>query len=138
MYCITNVMILVRCIEDKATFKCLGCTKEKYQDCLRVVRDRLQKQVPVSVRLLKEDDNPVDKQAVAFQCQQDEGGSWTTFGYAARELTGHVRKALDRDQVCAACFKWVKWRSWGGILCSSRHSVVAGSWPYDVHAKSSF
>ena len=75
-------MILVHCIEDKATFKCLGCTKEKkYQDCLRVVR---QKQVPVPVRLLKEDDNPVDKQAVAFQCQQDEGGGWTTFGCCSR------------------------------------------------------
>ena len=26
---------------------------------------------------LIKDDNPVDKQAVVFQCQQDEAGGWT-------------------------------------------------------------
>ena len=108
------------------------------------MRDRLQKQVPIPVRLLKEDDNPVDKQAAAFQCQQDEGGGWTTFGYVAQELTGdsgHVRKTLDRGQVRAACFKWVKWRSWarsGVGFYAAVDIVIAGSWPYDVHAKSSF
>ena len=57
------------------------------------------------------------------------------------ELTGHVRKALDMDQVRAACFKWVKWRSWarsGVGFYAAVDIVVAGSWPYDVHAKSSF
>ena len=55
---------------------------------------------------VKEVDNPV-----AFQCQL-ANDCWKTFVYAASELTGHVRRALDENRVLKMSFKWVKWHSW--------------------------
>ena len=34
-----------------------------------------------------------------FQCQVQHGGAWKTFGYVARELTGHVRTVLETDKL---------------------------------------
>ena len=95
----------------------------------------------VPIRLLKENSNPVDQQAVSFQCQLQQGGGWTTFGYVARELTGYVRKAMDSNQVRSVSFKWVKWRSWarsGMGYYAAIDVVIRGCWAHALHAKSSF
>ncbi|XP_062523881.1 uncharacterized protein LOC134198488 isoform X2 [Corticium candelabrum] len=128
--------------EDKATFKCLGCTKERtYQECLKAAREKMEQDTFVPIRLLKENSNPVDQQAVSFQCQLQQGGGWTTFGYVARELTGYVRKAMDSNQVRSVSFKWVKWRSWarsGMGYYAAIDVVIRGCWAHALHAKSSF
>lgn len=129
-------------VEDKATFKCLGSTKESsHQDTLKLARDLLEKGTAVPVQLYEEDDNPVDPQAVAFQCRLGDDTPWRTFGYVAKELTKHVRRALDGDKILHASFKWIGWRSWAKSpsgLYAAVDVVVKDCWPYDVHAKSSF
>ena len=140
--CCGPVLQFLPGIEDKATFKCLGSTKEtRYQDVLKRVRVPLENGIYLPVRLMKEDANPMDSKAVAFQCQLDRDGPWMTFGYVARELTDHVRKALDQTRILDVKFKWVKWRSWGKSgfgLYAAMDVVVKGVWPHAVHAKSSF
>ena len=60
-----NSHFFVKLVEGKTTsfqFKCLDWFNKQahYQDALRLARDRLEKGLSVPVRILKEDDNPVD------------------------------------------------------------------------------
>ena len=78
-YLFWSVLSILSSIEDKATFKCLGCTKERtYQECLKAAREKMEQDTFVPIRLLKENSNPADQQAVAFQCQLQQGGGLTT------------------------------------------------------------
>ena len=54
------------------------------QGLLRQVRDVLRNGGTVPVTIIPEPDNPVDNNAIAFQCRM--GGKWHKFGYAVTEV----------------------------------------------------
>jgi len=61
--------------ECTITFKCIGATKSG----LSKARKELSLKQAVSVRLMPEPNNPIDKSAIAFQCYMN--GNWMRIGY---------------------------------------------------------
>ena len=67
----------------------MGTTKIRgVQALLQRVRDTIQSGGEVPTNIVPEPDNPIDKNAVAFQCHIDD--KWHTFGYAVKEVTDEL------------------------------------------------
>ncbi len=60
----------------------------------------------VPVTIIPEPDNPVDNNAVAFQCKVDD--KWHTFGYAVTEVTDDLYSALQNNLIVSIGFKDVR------------------------------
>ena len=59
---------------------CIGTTKSgEYQNVLSKARKELSLKQAVSVRLMPEPNNPIDKSAIALQCYMN--GNWMRIGY---------------------------------------------------------
>ena len=79
-------------------FKVMGTTKlSGVQHILQKARDFLVNGTVVPVRVLPEPTNPIDKNAIAFQCYLDN--KWHKFGYAVKEVTGEIHTALMKKEI---------------------------------------
>jgi len=95
-------------IEHTITFKCIGTTKSgEYQNVLSKARKELSLKQAVSVRLMPEPNNPIDKSAIAFQCYMN--GNWMRIGYIIHELTTEVHDALSKKDILKVEFKWIRY-----------------------------
>ena len=93
-------------IEHTITFKCIGTTKSgEYQNILSKAKKELS--LGVSVRLMPEPDNPIDKAAIACQCYMN--GKWMRIGYVIHELTAEVHDALIKNDITKVEFKWIRY-----------------------------
>ena len=90
-------------------FKCIGSTKDqKYQRALQDARDLIYtKSQTVPVKLVHEDNNPYDTQALAFVCQIR--GKHHTIGYVVSELLDEVHGAISNGSIVSVKFSWIKY-----------------------------
>lgn len=77
------------------------------QALLQRVSDALHSGEEVPVRILPEPENPMDRNAVAFQCFVDN--IWHKFGYAVREVTDELQTAIANNLIRNAQFKAVRY-----------------------------
>lgn len=89
------------------TFKCIGCTKElRYQEALCRASQLLMSKNEVKCRLMHEPDNPVDSEAIAFECELD--GSWKIIGYAVQEVLNELHVAIKERKIVSVSVNWIK------------------------------
>ena len=120
-------------ITHSIVFKCIGVLKEhRYQETLAAIAQKLRGGVVVPVRLTKEPQNPVDAQAIAFECKVDT--KWDRIGYIVREALEATHEAMDRGDIMNVQFDWVKYivqfknrGFYAGIKITRR-----GEWPKHV------
>ena len=130
--------------ETSVNFKCIGVTRERSrQDTLHQVAIKFGRTCEqlrhVPVRVIHEPDNPVDAQALAFQCQLD--GVWHCIGYVVKEALDAVHDAIKKNQIVSVKFQWIKFllcfpRSGPGYYASINITRL-GQWPYEVIIASS-
>ena len=128
-----EVIDAVSSITHSVVFKCIGTHKEAhYQDLLSLVAKIMEEGRTVSVRLQKEPQNPVDAQAIAFQCKVKD--KWERIGYVVQEVLEAVHDAMDDQKIVSADFDWVKYilhfknRGWyAGTIVTKQ-----GQWPPKV------
>ena len=121
------------------TFKCLGAARqEAHQRTLEMAREILFSGQKVSVRLVEEPENAMDRNAISFHVKI--GKAWNRIGYVARELTNYVKRAIDAGEIAGVEVKWIRYRYWpGGCGFYAGISVSRrGQWEYDVIKKSSY
>lgn len=67
------------------TFKCMGTTRDtNHQEVLSAAAAALKEGKDVPTRLQPEPDNPVDANAIMFECQVDKG--WKRIGYVVQDI----------------------------------------------------
>ncbi len=95
-------------VTHTVTFNCIGSTKElHYQENLARVAQCRNRGQKVPCRVEPEPDNPVDSEAIAFQCKVD--GVWKTIGYVVREALKELHEALAQKRVIEVSTSWVKY-----------------------------
>ena len=96
------------------TFKCIGATRDdNHQEALQAAAKDIKEGKDVPVRLQLEPDNPVDSDAIAFQCHVHS--VWERVGYVVQEVLAEVHDAMKKHEIISVKFSWVKFR-----LCWSR------------------
>lgn len=96
------------CLTHTVTFKCIGCTKEfQYQEALCRASQLLISKSNVNCQLKPEPDNPVDSQAIAFECEVDE--SWKTIGYVVQEVLKDLHAAIQEKKIVSVSVSWIKY-----------------------------
>ena len=55
---------------------------------------------------MPEPENPVDSEAIAFECDID--GIWKTIGYAVREVLKELHAAIAENKIIEIKLNWIK------------------------------
>ena len=96
------------------TFKCIGASRDdKQQETLQAVAKCIKEGKEVPIRLQPEPDNPVDCNAIAFQCCVHN--DWSRVGYVVQEALPEVHDAIQKHAIVSVRFASVKF-----LLCWSR------------------
>lgn len=114
-------------------FKCIGVTRDtSYQTALRSVKELLDRNENVTVRLVPEPDNAYDPHAICFKCELNTG--WTTIGYVVSELCEDVHCAITSDSIDSVEFAWVKYKLWKKApgYYAAINITRKGEWPQKV------
>lgn len=94
-------------------FKCIGATRDDgHQEALQAAAKKLKGGYEVCVQLQPKADNPVDSNAIAFQCRLEN--EWKRIGFVVQEALGYVHNALQQNTITSVKFSWVKF-----LLCWS-------------------
>ena len=102
------------CTTHTVTFKCMGTTKDSdIQETLRYVASAIKEGKDTPVRLKPEPENPVDANAISFECRIQE--DWKKIGYVVQETLTVVHDAITRQDILSIKIAWVKF-----LLCWSR------------------
>ena len=108
--------------ETTVAFKCIGVTRDvSYQNLLREIKERLDKNEHVSMKLTPDPSNPFDSMAIAFQCLH--GAMWQTIGYIVKEALGEVHDAIHDGKIISVELAWVKYKLWGKVLDITQPSI---------------
>ena len=102
-------------VTHTVTFKCIGCTKElQYQEALCRAYQLLGSG-NITCRLKPEPDNPVDSEAIAFECDIDQ--RWRIIGYVVREALKELHQVMEENEIIGVSINWIKyiivWKSPG-------------------------
>ena len=113
------------------TFKCMGTTKDNdHQETLRATSGLLREGSDVPVRLRPEPDNPVDANAIAFECQI--GSDWKRIGYVVRDILMEVHEAITKQNIISVKIAWIKyllcWKNSGPGFYAGINVSICGSW----------
>ena len=71
----------------------------------------------VSVRLVEEPENAMDRNAISFHVKI--GKAWNRIGYVARELTNYVKRAIDAGEIAGVEVKWIRYIDIGQVAVDS-------------------
>lgn len=128
-------VVAVPMVQHTVAFKVMGTLKMPgVQGLLQRARDTLQSGIIVPVRIMPEPSNPIDKNAIAFQCCLE--GEWHTFGYTVREVTDDIHSALQNNLLIKTEFKDIRFvvtwsRSPPGFYAAV-NITKKGSWSSNV------
>ena len=120
-------------ITHSVVFKCIGVLKEhRYQEILATAAQKMREGIIIPVRLTKEQQNPVDARAIAFECKVDT--RWERIGYVVREALDATHEANDKGDIMKVQFDWVKYsvqfQNRGFYACVK--ITRRGEWPRHV------
>ena len=113
------------------TFKCMGTTKSSsHQEALRAADAFMKEGKDVPVRLRQEPENPIDANAIAFDCQI--GNDWKRIGYVVQDILMEVHDAIIKHEIISVKIAWVKfllcWRRCGPGFYAGIDIAKQGSW----------
>ena len=82
------------------------------------------------IRLQPEPDNPVDANAIAFECQI--GNYWKRIGYVVRDTLVEVHEAISEQKIISVKISWIKyllcWMKSGPGFYAGIDVSLRGSW----------